>query len=116
MVYGRESTLWAKFMLPLLQAARRGDSNNVQIPLRADAHPGLIHVDDIATGFQCAVEKLSLINGGSVYPVFDLVTSQESMSDIFGALSSAWDFNGHCELVGPGDDLFAEAMGTTMRG
>ncbi|KAH0493387.1 hypothetical protein TgHK011_000059 [Trichoderma gracile] len=116
LIYGRENTIWTPFVLPLLQAARSGSSETVNVPLQADARPALIHVDDVATGFQKVIENLSLINGGSVYPVFDLLTSQESMSEIFSAMASAWDFKGDCRLIGPGDDLFAEAMSTTMRG
>ncbi|RSL50102.1 hypothetical protein CEP53_008928 [Fusarium sp. AF-6] len=116
LIYGRESTIWTPFILPLLQATRIGNQNTVEIPLRANAKPGLVHVDDVATGFKCAIEKLSLINGGSTYPVFDLATSQESMQGIFNALTGAWEFRGRYELVGSGDNLFAEAMSTTMRG
>ncbi|EEU38225.1 uncharacterized protein NECHADRAFT_76981 [Fusarium vanettenii 77-13-4] len=116
LIYGRESTIWTPFVLPLLQTAQSGSSDSVEIPLRADSKPGLIHVDDVATGFKCAIEKLSLINGGSTYPVFDLVTSQESMRGIFDALARVWKSKGKFELVGSGDNLFAEAMSTTMRG
>ncbi|KAF4436405.1 hypothetical protein FACUT_6465 [Fusarium acutatum] len=93
-----------------------GCKNTIQIPLSIDSRPGLVYVSDVATGFQKAVEKLSVINGTSVYPVFDLVTSQESVTEIFRALSSHWKVKGRCELVGPGDNLFAEAMGTSLRG
>ncbi|KAF5010293.1 hypothetical protein FDECE_3543 [Fusarium decemcellulare] len=116
LIYGRESTIWTPFILPLLQAARSESTSSIQIPLRAASRPGLIHVDDVATGFQCAIEKLSLINGSSTYPVFDLVTSQEHMRDIFDALAWNLGFRGEFELVGSGDNLFAEAMSTTMRG
>lgn len=116
LIYGRESTIWTPFILPLLQAARSGNTDTVQIPLRVDSKPGLVHVDDVATGFKCAIEKLPLINGGSAHPVFDLVTSQESMRGIFDALAGVWKHSGKHELVGPGDNLFAEAMSTTMRG
>ncbi|KAF5687898.1 hypothetical protein FDENT_5188 [Fusarium denticulatum] len=116
LIYGGESTIWTAFILPLLQASRDESLNTIQIPLSVDSRPGLVHVSDVATGFQKAIEKLSLINSISVYPVFDLVTSQESMSEIFTALASHWEFKGRCELVGPGDDLFAEAMGTSLRG
>lgn len=116
LIYGGESTIWTTFFLPLLQASRNRSFDTLQIPLSVDSRPGLVHVSDVATGFQKAIEKLSLINSSSVYPVFDLVTSQESMSEIFVAMASYWKFKGHCELVGPGDDLFAEAMGTSLRG
>ncbi|KAL6856367.1 hypothetical protein J3F83DRAFT_753156 [Trichoderma novae-zelandiae] len=116
LIYGRENTIWTPFVLPLLQAARSGSSEPVNIPLQADARPALIHVDDVATGFQKVIENLSMVNGGSVYPVFDLLTSQENMSEICSAMAAVWGFKGDCKLVGPGDDLFAEAMSTTFRG
>lgn len=116
LIYGRENTIWTTFILPLLQAARSGSLEPVNIPLQADARPSLIHVDDVATGFQKAIENLSLISSTSVYPVFDLLTSQESMSEIFAAMASAWGHKGECKLVGYGDNLFAEAMSTTLRG
>jgi nucleoside-diphosphate-sugar epimerase len=116
LIYGNENTIWTPFILPLLQAARSGSSGPLNIPLEAGARPALIHVDDVATGFQKAIENLSLINNGSVYPVFDLITSQESMSEIFKAMASTWGYKGECKLVGCGDDLFAEAMSTTLRG
>jgi nucleoside-diphosphate-sugar epimerase len=116
LVYGCESTIWTPFFLPLLQACRNGSPDTLQIPLSVESRPGLVHVSDVATGFKQAVERLSLINGSSIYPVFDLVTSQESMAEIFSRLSSCWGFKGRCELVGPGDDSFSEAMGASLRG
>ncbi|KAM5349829.1 hypothetical protein ACJ41O_006334 [Fusarium nematophilum] len=116
LIYGREGTIWTPFVLPLLQAGRSNSPDPVCIPLQPDSNPGLIHVDDVAMGFNCAIERLSLINNGSVYPVFDLVTSQESMDGIFLALASVWKLKGRVELIGAGDDAFAEAMSTTFRG
>lgn len=116
LIYGHENTIWTPFILPLLKTARSGSSESINIPLEADSRPALIHVDDVATGFQKAIENLSLINNGSIYPVFDLITSQESMSEIFAAMASSWGYKGKCTLVGSGDDLFAEAMSTTLRG
>ncbi|KAF5641525.1 hypothetical protein F25303_6869 [Fusarium sp. NRRL 25303] len=116
LIYGGESTIWTAFFLPLLQASRHRSLDTLRIPLSVDSRPGLVHVSDVATGFQKAIEKLSLINSSSVYPVFDLVTSQESMSEMFAALASHWGCKGRWELVGSGNDLFAEAMGTSFRG
>lgn len=116
LIYGHENTIWTQFILPLLEAARNGSSEPINVPLEADSRPALIHVDDVATGFQKAIENLSLINSGSTYSVFDLITSQESMSEIFAAMAFSWGYKGKCTLVGSGDDLFAEAMSTTLRG
>ena len=76
-----------------------------------------MHVDDVAEGLRCAIEKLPLLSGTGVHPVFDLITSQESMRDIFDAFGRAVGFKGEVKLVKPPeDDLFAEAMQTTQNG
>ena len=111
LIYGREGTIWTAFLRPLLDAGE-----TVRVPLDPASRPGLIHVDDVATGFQAVVDKLPLINSGSVYPVFDLVTGQESMAEIFNAAAAACGLKGTVELVGAGDDAFAEAVSTTFRG
>jgi nucleoside-diphosphate-sugar epimerase len=116
LIYGREGTIWTYFMAPLPQAVQKQSTEPVDIALELDSLPGLVHVDDIATAFKCVVEQLPLINNGSVYPVFDLVTSQESMLDIFRAAASVLGYKGQLSLVGAGDNLFAQAMSTTMRG
>lgn len=116
LIYGRENTIWTPFILPLLQAAQKGEADSLKVNLEPDSRPGLIHVDDVATGFQCVIERLSLINGSSIYPVFDLVTSQESMVGVFDALARTWGFKGKVDLIGAGDDLFAQAMSTSFHG
>lgn len=115
LIYGRESTIWTPFITPVLEAAKTG-AQNVEIPLDAQSRPGLIHVDDVAKAFVRAIEKVHLFPGTGVYPVFDLVTSQESMRDIFNGLSSTWGFKGGVELKGHGGDLFSKAMCTNFRG
>lgn len=116
LIYGRESTIWTPFFLPVLEAARTGHSGVVDIPLAPDGKPGLVHVDDVASGFRKAIEKLSVINNGSVYPVFDLFTSQEALRNIFESLSATCGLKGNYQLIGPGNDLFAQAFSTSQRG
>ncbi|KAJ5363771.1 uncharacterized protein N7496_009484 [Penicillium cataractarum] len=115
LIYGRESTIWASYITPVLEAAKKG-SKAVEIPLDSDSRPGLIHVDDTAKAFVQAIEKVHIFPSTGVYPVFDLVTSQESMRDIFTALASTWGFTGTVELKGHGGHLFSKAMGTSFRG
>lgn len=59
------------------------EDETTRVALEPTSQPGLVHVDDWAEGLQCAIEKLPLISGTGVYPVFDLTTSQESMRNIF---------------------------------
>lgn len=78
---------------------------------------GLCHVDDAASGLQVAVERIALISGTGVYPVFDLITSVESMRIIFGAAAQILGFKGKVELVGAGEDEpFPEAMQRSFNG
>ncbi len=117
LVYGRDHAIWGSFFGPVLEAATRGDDGAVRIPLEPTDRPSLVHVDDVAEGLRCAVEKLPLISGTGVYPVFDLTTSQESMRDIFDGFGKAVELKGRVELVKSGEDnLFVEAMQTTRSG
>ena len=116
LIYGRESTIWSTLIGPLHEAARSNEIGPVSIPLESDSRPGLIHVDDAAKAFECAINKLHLVSNTGVHPVFNLVTSQESMREIFEAMARCLQFKGYVQLGGPGDNAFFKAMGTTFRG
>ncbi|KAH6678578.1 NAD dependent epimerase/dehydratase family protein [Halenospora varia] len=113
LVYGRSHAIWAMYFGAIADAAKKGE-DMVEIAADIDSRPGLIHVDDVASGFHAAIEKLAVISGTGVYPVFDLVTSQEGMRDIMEFAARELGFAGSVELVGAGDDLFAKAMNTSM--
>lgn len=110
LVYGRESTIWNTFFAPLVDA-KAGE--HVKIPLDNDAWPGLIHVDDVATGIQAVVEKLPILQ--AAFPIFDLGTTRESMASIFEVAAKVLAFQGSLELVG-GADAFSTAMSTSFNG
>ena len=113
LVYGREHAIWRSFFNPILAAAESGKNEAVRIALEPNRRPSLVHVDDAADGIRCAIEKLALISGTGVYPVFDLTTSRESMRDILDSFGEAVGLRGTIELVKPSeDDLLAAAMGT----
>ena len=116
LLYGREHGIWSIFFGPIVAAAKSG-ADHVRLPIHELSLPGLCHVDDAASGLQVAVEKVALISGTGVYPVFDLVTSVESIQIIFSAAASVLGFKGKIELVGAGeDDIFPEAMQTSFNG
>ena len=116
LIYGREGTIWSSFFLPVFEVAKSKTASSVDIPLDGQSRPGLIHVDDAAKGFVSAVEKLHLISRTGVYPVFDLVTTQESMREIFQALAMCWGFKGTVVFKGHGGNVFAKAMSASLRG
>jgi nucleoside-diphosphate-sugar epimerase len=115
LVYGRSCAIWTSLFEPLYSASKAGDGDGDVLRVAADpnARPGLVHVDDVASAFHAAVEKLPLLAGTGVYPVFDLQTSQECMRDILGKAAREMGFKGRVELVGAGEDLFMKAMSTS---
>jgi len=112
LVYGRSHAIWKMFFDPVIQAATSGEKT-VQIPMDK-GRPSLIHVDDVAEGLHCAVDKLPLLSGTGVHPVFDLDGGSESMQEIFDALARVIGFKGEVQLVGSGDNDFAKAMSTSV--
>jgi nucleoside-diphosphate-sugar epimerase len=115
LVYGGASSIWTGLFSPLLEAAKAGAST-VSVKAEPNSMPSLIHVDDVASGLHAAVDKLPLIAGTSVYPVFDLVTSQESMRLVLETAAKALGFHGRVNMAGVEGDLFAEAMSTSLNG
>ncbi|TAQ87798.1 hypothetical protein B7494_g3866 [Chlorociboria aeruginascens] len=115
LVYGRSSWIWNSLFTPIYSASRTQDIE-VGIPIEPASRPGLIHVDDVASGVHAAIEKLPLIAGTGVYPVFDLVTSMESMRDILLEFGRVTGYKGRISMVGPGEDLFMDALGTSFNG
>ena len=117
LVYGREHAIWGSFFGPVLEAAKGGRDEAVKIPLESTCRLSLVHVDDVAEGLRCAIEKLPLISGTGVYPIFDLTTSQESTRDIFASFAETVELKGRVEFVKPEeDDLFAEAFQSSRTG
>ena len=113
LVYGRAGTSWNAFLKPIHDAVKDG-ADTATVAADPATRPALVHVDDVAKGFLAAVGKLPLLAGTGVYPIFDLVTSQESLLDILRAAARELRFKGKLELVGPGDDAFMQAMNTSV--
>jgi nucleoside-diphosphate-sugar epimerase len=113
LVYGRAGASWNAFFKPIHNAMKNGAST-ATVAADPSARPALVHVDDVGKGFLAAVGKLSLLAGTGVYPIFDLVTSQENVKDILLAAARELGFKGRLELVGPGDDPSMQAMNTSV--
>ncbi|KAG8695041.1 hypothetical protein FRC09_009432 [Ceratobasidium sp. 395] len=109
LLYGGEARGWTSIFQPLVTAAQSGASV-AQVPLKEDAAPALIHVDDVASGMHAAVDKLHLIAGTGAYPIFDLTTSHEYFKNIVDAAARVLGFQGKVEYVGPGDNVFLQGL------
>lgn len=83
---------------------------------RSPLPPSLLNIrrSDVASGFRCVIEKLELISGTGVYQVFNLVTSYEPISLVIKAAADAMGFQGEVKLVAEKEDLFGEAMATSI--
>ncbi len=99
--------------LQSIYSAAKSGSLSASVAVELGSQLGLVHVDDVATGFHGAIDKLPLISGTGVYPGFDLAFSQESMKDIFDAAGREFGFKGTVELKGAGDDVFMKALSTS---
>ena len=113
LVYGREHGIWTGLFAPILEAVKQGKTE-IQVPIEPTSWAGLIHVDDTAFGIHCAVEKLPLISGTGVYPIFDLVSSVEPMSIIFETVAKLMGFKGKVNLVAVKDNYYTKAMETSV--
>lgn len=101
------------FLKPIYEAVKKGAGTAIVAADPAARLP-LVHVDDVGKGYLAAVGKLSLLAGTGVYPIFDLVTSQENLKDILQAAATELGFRGKLEWVGPGDDAIMHAMNTSV--
>ncbi|KAG9098554.1 hypothetical protein FRC07_010616, partial [Ceratobasidium sp. 392] len=109
LLYGGAALGWTPIFKPLAAAALSGAST-AQVPLKEDAAPALIHVDDVASGMHAAVDKLHLIAGTGAYPIFDFTTSHEYFKNIVDTAAKVLGFQGKVEYVGPGDNVFLQGL------
>ncbi len=120
LLYGGSSSLWSLWSLwlsPIAKAASEGSSSGVHILADAAAQPGLIHVDDVVSAIHLTVGKFGSVSTASGnYPVFDIVSSSEPLKLILDAAAPTLRLEGSLTYDGPGDNAFAVAMNTTMRG
>jgi nucleoside-diphosphate-sugar epimerase len=84
------------------------EQGKISVPARPGARAGTAHVDDIATAFVAAIERLDGSLG--TWPVFDLVTETLSVKEIVEAARTALGSEAPVILTGPGDDGFLEGM------
>lgn len=111
MVYGKNSWIFDCMWTPILEAK---GAEKVEVPVTEDALVGLVHVDDLAEGMRGLIERLPLFAASSVYPVFDLGTSMESLADLARGAAKALGYGGQVEMVGPGANAFYKAVNTTV--
>lgn len=118
LTFGGPSGIWTGPLMAALQAARaEPQPEKVQIQLDPEGTAALAHVDDVATGIQAVIEKLPLLAGTGVYPIFDIMSQIESVKAIIEAAARVFGYKGSVELVGPAQgDVVSEAVGASVIG
>ncbi|KAG0198962.1 hypothetical protein BGX28_007685 [Mortierella sp. GBA30] len=117
LVYGGTADIWDHYLGQIYQSIQK--NTPISLAANPDAAPGLIHVDDVASGFVTAVEKIELIAGRkNFYPIFDLATSHENLGFILKRAAAELGYQGKVEFTGvpEGDtmpQLFIQAFNTT---
>lgn len=117
LLYGGPSSLWSLWFDPILQEVSKSNNSDVHLLADANARPGLVHVDDVVSAIHLVVAKHSLVSTASGnYPVFDIVSSSELLKPMLDEAAKCLGFNGSLIYGGQGDNSFAEAMNTSMKG
>ncbi|KAG0043731.1 hypothetical protein BGZ83_011081 [Gryganskiella cystojenkinii] len=121
LAYGTTSDPWDMYFSQIYDAVQK-KSPELSLPADPSGALGLVHVDDVASGFVAAVGKIELVSGRkSSYPLFNLVTSHESTSLILHRAAAALGYKGKLTIssIPQGEgmpDLFIQAFNTTING
>lgn len=113
-LYGYASYQWSDLFQTILDA-KNGGADSTFPQANMESRPALVHIADVVSGIHCAVDKLPLISGTGVYPVFDLVTSQEGMFEILMAVARAFGYSGSvCPCGSQEDNEHSQAMSCSL--
>lgn len=110
-VYGGDGKVWDLYFGKIYHAIQ----NNTPITLPVDPEAGisLVHLNDAASAFVAAVERLDSISGyKNSYPVFDVTTSHESLAYILTKFAKELGYKGpQIQLTGvPEGRSFSELL------
>lgn len=88
-VYGASSWVFSAFFEQLHQAANAVTKQTVALPLARNSMVATVHVDDVGAGLHALVDKLPLIAGTGVWPVFDFTSHIEPLGSIMVSAGKA---------------------------
>ena len=98
-----------------MQAAAN-ETPSLGLAASQEAMVALVHVDDCAAGVVAIVENRGMLGVQGVFPVFDLMGSYENLGVVLEQAAQVVGYKGVLEFKGPGEDMFAQCMCTTVRG
>ena len=117
-MYGYGSNAWSAVLAPIAQAVK-AEQEKASLPLPENAMSAVCHVDDVADAVRCAAEKIEMVgsSGSGIYPIFDIAGPNESLRSIlqeFADVLSNRQGKTKVELTGEGDDVYLQALGSTV--
>ncbi|KAL2838072.1 hypothetical protein BJX68DRAFT_249338 [Aspergillus pseudodeflectus] len=108
-IYGRGSWVWSTWWEPVLKAKQNGNNSDaIQIPADDKARSPTIHVDDVASGFHAAIDRIDGRLGA--WPVFNLITETIGVQEITEAVKGALGVTAPVEYTGTHGNVFLEAL------
>lgn len=109
-LYGRSAWNFGPWWGPIA-ALKASGGDELSIGADSSARLGLVHVEDAASGFHAAIDRIDVGLGN--WPVFDVVAETVSLADVLHSTLEAVGVNSSIKFVGTGGDLFLE--GLTLR-
>ncbi|KAL7893067.1 NAD(P)-binding protein [Trichoderma sp. SZMC 28014] len=111
-IWARGGAAWTRILGPLVEGARTGTTDTLKIAVDpADQIYCFTQIDDVAAAIELAVNKLQLINGNSVHPVFELVGDQFPIGLLCERDAKYFGCKGKAELVKPEGTGFLDVIG-----
>ncbi|KAL9468287.1 hypothetical protein ACSS6W_009981 [Trichoderma asperelloides] len=111
-IWARGGAAWTRILGPLVKGARNDSTDTIKIAVDpADQVYCFTNIDDVATAIELAVNKLQLINGASVHPVFELVGDQFPVGLLCERDGVYFGCKGKVELFKPEKTAFLDVIG-----
>ncbi|KAJ5103010.1 hypothetical protein N7532_003539 [Penicillium argentinense] len=113
-IYGRGSWVFDSWWGPLAEAAKTGSDSVVKIPADISARAGVVHVDDVASVYHAAIDRLDGQLGS--WPVFDVLTETISLVEIMENSKTVFQIHAPIEYIGSIGNPFLEALSISSKG
>ncbi|THW72989.1 NAD dependent epimerase/dehydratase family protein [Aureobasidium pullulans] len=108
MLYGRNAWNFGVWWGPVSALKAKG-GEKLSISADKSTRVCLVHVDDVASAFRAAIDRLDGRLGD--WPVFDVVAETISLESIIEGTTEAVGLKTSVDFIGTGGDVFLEAMG-----
>ncbi|CZR69149.1 uncharacterized protein PAC_19049 [Phialocephala subalpina] len=111
-IFARGGAAWTRILSGIFEASQTGSSDIVRVPVDPESSTySFTNIEDVASGPELAIDKIQMINGSSIYPVFDLVGDQFPIGLLIEADANIFGCKGKVGLYKPEGVAFLESIG-----